>query len=210
MSEFRESLQPDCYYHIYNDANGIEKLFNGESDYFYFILRLRKYIQPIADILSYYLQPDRFHIVIQVKSEIQIIELLRKRLTPEQFTEQCSKDCFLEKKLSRICSNFFNSYAKKFNLTHGRSGNLFKRAFRRESIQDIGDLRTLINEIHHIPVYNGFVRKPESWEYSSFTSLVADKVNLLKPEKVWQVFGSKENFIDLHQKKLDLILGGNK
>jgi len=210
MPEFRESLHPNCFYHIYNDANGIEKLFERELDYFHFKFRLKKYIHPIADILSYCLQQDRFHIVIQIKSELKIIEFLKRNLTEEQFLEQCDRECFIEKKLSRICSNFFNSYAKKFNLTHGRSGNLFKRAFRRESITDMDDLRTLINEIHHIPVYSGIVNIPESWKYSSFSSLISDKISLLKPKKVWRVFGGKSNFIDLHQKNLDLILSGNK
>lgn len=197
MPEFREQLQPNCCYHIYNDANGDEKLFEGEFDYFNFLLRMKKYINPVADLLSYCLQPSEFHIVLQIKSEHQVMKFLKKGLTEEQFQLLYDGDFIVEKKLSKICSNFFNSYAKKFNCVHNRKGNLFKRAFKREIVDTKADLKKIINEVNLLPVRRGLVSTPGSWEYSSFSSLISEKNSLLIPNKVWKIFGSKEIFNEL-------------
>ena len=104
-------MQPDRFYHYFNRANGNENLFREEKNYQYFLQLLRKYIPPVADVYSYCLLPNHFHLVLKTKDERELPEEIRtgKRLIRHPF------------------SNLFNSYAKSFNKTYNRRGSLFQK-----------------------------------------------------------------------------------
>ncbi len=41
-------LKMDCFYHIYNRGINGETIFRNKQDYSFFLLRYKKYIEPIA------------------------------------------------------------------------------------------------------------------------------------------------------------------
>ncbi len=62
-------LQPDTFFHVFNRANGNEKLFRNDNNYRYFIRSWVKYTDPIARTYACCLMPDHFHALIKIKSE---------------------------------------------------------------------------------------------------------------------------------------------
>ena len=44
MQNKLEVLQPDTFYHIYNRANGSEKLFITDENYVFFLRKYKEYI----------------------------------------------------------------------------------------------------------------------------------------------------------------------
>jgi putative transposase len=62
-----ETIEPGNYYHIYNKAIGNDLLFKREDDYIYFFKKLKRYIFPVAEILSFCLIPNHFHLMTKMK-----------------------------------------------------------------------------------------------------------------------------------------------
>lgn len=67
-------LAPDGFYHIYNRAHGNEKLFLSHDNYLYFLRRFGEVMEPYVVSHCYCLMPNHFHFLIQIKSEIELIE----------------------------------------------------------------------------------------------------------------------------------------
>jgi len=102
-----EKLTPGNTYHIFNKAIGSDKLFISPTDYYYFLQKLERYILPIADIISYCLMPNHFHLLVDIKE----IDRLQIKI-PKQYIDEP------ELYISQVFSNFFNSYSKSFNNTN--------------------------------------------------------------------------------------------
>lgn len=62
-----EPLQPDTSYHIFNHANGFENVFQHEANYYFFMDKYWKYIDPIAETYAYCLMPNHFHLVVRIR-----------------------------------------------------------------------------------------------------------------------------------------------
>jgi putative transposase len=198
MPEVRIPLKPSNYYHIYNHAVGDDKFFIKDSDYVFFIFKMREYILPVTDIIAYCLQPNHFHIVVQIKSRPQIIEYLQFKLGDSRFTRLASRDEFVESQLSRIYANLFSSYAKRYNLLYDRLGTLFKRSFMRKSIESTEYLHKVISYVHHNPVRHDYALRPEEWKYSSYNTIVNKMPSFVDREGVLEIFGGMNNFLDYH------------
>ena len=69
MQDKKAILIPDATYHIYNRANGNERLFLTDQNYHYFLEKYSQYISPIADTFCYCLMPNHFHFLIKIESE---------------------------------------------------------------------------------------------------------------------------------------------
>ena len=115
---------------------------------------------------------------------------------------------FISEALSKIFSNFFNSYSKHYNFTRNRKGALFKRAFMRKHIDDMKYLRNLICYLHRNPMEAGFVKKPEDWKYSSFNAIEGKQPTLILREEVIGLFETIENFKYCHLKPTEIDLTG--
>jgi len=69
MQNKLEVLYPDTFYHIYNRANGNEKLFLSDENYLFFLRKFAEYISPICNTYCYCLMPNHFHFLMEIKSE---------------------------------------------------------------------------------------------------------------------------------------------
>ena len=101
--------------------------------------------------------------------------------------------------LSKPFSNFFNAYARGVNIATGRTGALFERPFNRIPVTDEKYLMRLIVYIHQNPQKHKFVTDFRDWNYSSYHELIGNMPTRLQREKVLRLFGSRADFIRIHQ-----------
>ena len=153
-----ESFEFDSVYHIFSHVNGKELIFREETNYQFFLKQLDKYILPIADIYSYCLLPNHFHLLLRFKDFEGV-----------NIDEQ-------HKYLMKRFGDFLNSYAKAFNKMYERRGALFLNAIKRKKVTDEKYLMKVLHYIHNNPVNHGFVNKIDEWKHSSY-------ISYLNPEK---------------------------
>ena len=71
-----EQLEYEKYYHIYNCGINGCNLFNEPENYSYFLDLYDKYISLIADTYAWVLMPNHFHLLVKIKSEVDILHSL--------------------------------------------------------------------------------------------------------------------------------------
>lgn len=178
-------LEEDCFYHVYNRANGHnDKVFLNDGNYTFFLLRYQKYLSIYIDLYCYCLMPNHFHLLIKVKK------------IPNDF-QGFSADKYAHF-LSNQFSKFFNSYAKAFNKQNKRKGSVFMKNFKRKKASDIKYIQTLVRYIHNNPVEARLVSKPWEWKYSSYLKIKEGDNELVKSNEVIQLFDDIRNFENLH------------
>lgn len=186
-------LHPERYYHIYNRGNNRENLFHGTRDYRHFLQLYSHHISPIADTFAYCLMRNHFHVLLKIKSEAE----WRSRLVVEE------RDANLIAVLPQAFSNFFNAYAKWFNLVYERTGSLFERRFKRIEIASDSYFTTLVFYIHFNPQKHGFVDDFREWKWSSYVPMLSNQNTKLQRATVLEWFDGRENFERFHQSVLD-------
>lgn len=195
MHNKAEILVPETCYHVYNRANGSEKLFLSEENYRYFLQKYAEYISPIADTFCYCLMPNHFHFLLRIRKEEELKTL-----------EAFPKFGTLEKLLSKQFSNFFSAYTQAFNKHHGRMGSLFMKNFNRKAVKDKAYFKKLVHYIHYNPVEAGCCENPKSWKHSSYPLLITNQATFLKRSELIDWFGDLDNFVRYHTSQPDVIV----
>lgn len=138
-------------YHIYNRGNNREPVFFRQENYIYFLKKVRKYIRPYCDILSYCLMPNHFHFLI---------------------FSNCMTLSVDEKARNNLSNGFkllLSSYAKAINKQEKRTGSLFTQNTHSKVVsKNIKDAQCCFLYIHQNPLRRGLVKRMEDWCYSSF------------------------------------------
>ena len=213
-----ETLQPNSSYHIFNHANGFENVFRDDQNYRFFLERYRVYITPIAETYAYCLLPNHFHLVVRIRKREVIEELIRNK---KDHSNNLSNNNFpklqnvgkgdiltndeIEKFLSKQFANLFSSYTQSFNKMYKRMGSLFIKNFRREPILDKEYFINAILYTHRNPIHHGFYTYYSGWGYSSYCEILEMKSEIVEVEKIIKTFGSKNQFIEMHQQNLDRL-----
>ncbi len=174
------------FFHIYNRGNNGENIFVQERNYYYFTELWWKHISPIAETWAFGLLRNHFHAAVYIKEKED-----QKRKEPSQYL-----------------SNFFNAYARGVNIATQRTGALFERPFNRISVDSESYLMRLIIYIHQNPQKHKFVTDFRDWNYSSYHDIISNNPTRLQREKVLQLFGSRADFIRIHQEIQPLDLTG--
>ncbi|CAN5403048.1 hypothetical protein BH11BAC1_BH11BAC1_08960 [soil metagenome] len=206
MPNPKPPLKPGRTYHVFNHAVGSDNLFRTDDNYIYFLERISKWILPVADIFSYCLMPNHFHMTLRIKHA----EILR-----ELFAEQIDKNIILpnpgEKEflkaqslilielINRQFSHCFNSYAQAFNKMNKRKGSLFRQSFQRKQLYTNENIIRNILYVHRNPHKHGFNTKWENWKFSSYREILGNKPTIVAKETVLHLFGGLENFNDTHR-----------
>lgn len=178
-------FEPGHYYHVFNRGNNKQRLFRENSNYLFFLQRMKRYLLPVCNILSYCLITNHFHFVIQFHSCDQ--------LSPAYLSGR--------KKIHQPFANLFNSYAKSFNKRYNRTGSLFQEHLHRIQINSEDYLRDVILYTHLNPENHGLTDDFRYYKYSSYQSLVSRKENDFTDISVLDCFGGLENFIYYHIQK---------
>lgn len=136
-------LEPDCFYHIYNRANGNENIFREHTNYEYFLKLYSAYIPPIADTFAFCLMPNHFHFAVRVKPEKELVNYYQMK---GKALERLQTVHALIQYNSQQYSNLFNAYAQAFNKKYARRGGLFISNFKRKKVTSITSLRSFTHE----------------------------------------------------------------
>ena len=140
-------------YHVYNRSIAREQLFSN-----------RLYLRKALEAMEYYRFPQRLSLSkfrqLSQKLKVQyIIESERKSPLVEIYSFAFMPNHFhlLVKQLedngiSRLVTNFQNSYAKYYNLKNGRDGSLFKSQFKAKWVESDEQYLYTSRYIHLNPV----------------------------------------------------------
>jgi putative transposase len=172
------------FFHIYNRGNNGENIFIQERNYLYFMELWWKHTHQIAETWAYCLLRNHFHAVVFIKNE----EDLSGPGNSEKIKES-----------SQYFSNFFNAYARGVNIATQRTGTLFERPFKRIPVENESYLTRLVVYVHQNPQKHKFVDDFRSWNYSSYHELISNVPTRLQRDRMMQLFGSREDFIRIHQ-----------
>jgi putative transposase len=218
MQDYKAILEPQNTYHIYNRANGSEKLFLSDDNYRYFLKKYDEYTTPIVDTFCYCLMPNHFHFLVRVKEETTVVGQILNRLAKPgpttktlqgfQTLEGLPKQLAISNYLSHQFSHLFNGYTQAFNKQHNRKGSLFMHTFNRKLITDEKHLRNLIHYIHYNPIKAGLTQLPEDWKHSSFKSIISLSETKLLCDEVIGYFENRENFKYCLKQPSNLTLEG--
>lgn len=80
MQDNKAILEPQNTYHIYNRANGSEKLFLSDENYRYFLKKYNEYVSPIVDTFCYCLMSNPFHFLIRVKKDAVLNDFFKDKI----------------------------------------------------------------------------------------------------------------------------------
>jgi len=169
-------FQEGHIYHIYNQGNNRQKIFFERDNYLFFLNKLRIHILPHADILSWCLMPNHFHLEVYVNRidiEVELSEFMTKTRT-----------------LNQSIAIILRSYTRAINKQQQRSGSLFRPKTKAECVSCIREImpsfymkngvthinisdpekqypKFLFDYIHQNPVKSNLVKNEVDWEFSS-------------------------------------------
>lgn len=123
MDKATTPLIEDSYYHIFNRGNNGDKIFYEERNYEYFLKKYMEYLYGYAELYTYCLIPNHFHLLIKVNNLKADLPGFKNLAGLEQ-----------TKSISKAFSDFFNSYTKSVNKQQNRNGSLFCKPFKRKPI----------------------------------------------------------------------------
>ncbi len=200
MGNIRIPIEPNKIYHIFNHAVGSENLFRKEDNFIYFLRKYHEHISPVADTFAYCLMPNHFHILLRMKSEVELLKYYFEKEHPTGFQNPSG---VLPKLNSQKFGNFFNAYTKAYNKMFDRKGKLYQAEFNRRWVHDNEYFRKMIHYIHTNPVHHCFVKDLSDWKFSSYESFFSVSVSNLKRAEVIELFDSLDNFIAFHKRDID-------
>jgi len=163
---------PNNIYHIYNRGNDKQMVFFKRENYLYFLKKVRKYILPHCEVLSYCLMPNHFHFVV---------------FTDERIEEPTRDSQITTNKLSEGIRLLLSSYTKGINVQEGKTGNLFQQKTKAKCLTE--DLNMHYSEVcfhyvHQNPRTAKLVVKMEDWEFSSFKDYTGLRKGTLCNQKI--------------------------
>jgi putative transposase len=197
MQNKLEALQPDTFYHIYNRANGSERLFNSDENYLFFLRKYKEYILPICHTYCYCLMPNHFHFLIQIKSEQELELFFNQKISSN--IKAFPKFKTLEKLISKQFSNFFSCYTQAFNKQQQRKGSMFIKNFKRKKITDTAYLLNLVKYIHYNPIEAKLATELNEWKFSSYAGILSQTPTLLKRADILEWYNDLANFKFAHK-----------
>jgi len=161
---------------------------------------LAQHIVPIADIFTYSLIPNHFHLLIRIKDEKLIIRYFEWKQKKSFIGLENSLPGFIMQQFS----NWLNGYTKAFNKMYNRKGSLFIDYLKRSCVQKESDFTSFLFYVHKNAVHHGLCKKIGKWNYDGYRSLLSEKTTLLQRDEVIGWFGSREFFIKFHTQTVQL------
>ncbi|MBL7815476.1 MAG: hypothetical protein JNL70_10710 [Saprospiraceae bacterium] len=187
MKTNTQPIQPDYCYHIYNRGINGETLFKQERNYAFFLKQYAKFIEPIAKTYAYVLMNNHFHLLVKIKSEVQI----RQAFPTKGKTT-------IEHLIGQQFAKLFSSYAQAINRQEKRTGGLFEECFRRKPVLTENYAAQAVYYIHHNPQKHQFVSDFRDYPYSSFRTFIQEGQTRIPREEVFDWFGGKKTFLAYH------------
>ncbi|MBK9671597.1 MAG: hypothetical protein IPO70_04950 [Bacteroidetes bacterium] len=210
-------LEADKIVHLSYQTTGEDKLFLMDENYIQLLKLYAAWLTPVADTYAYCLLPKQIHFLVKIKSEKELFNFLKMNgKFPDEtmrFEEIKNLQLIPENPLGTIFSMhltkhiaaFLNEYLLEHKQAQLKGGGFAARNFKKFEIATDELLSTAIINIHQKPMVLGEITNFEQWKYSSYTAILSDKASALKREKVLDLFGSRENYIQAHQTSIATI-----
>jgi putative transposase len=204
------------FYHVYNRVVNKKRLFKENRNYDFFKSRMKKYIFPYADVYSYCLLRNHFHLLIKIKDsatlkELSTVELPTVELptvelptvelpTIESPTTEVLSINRAHHIISSAFRKMFQSYAMSFNKQENRIGTLFQEPFKRSLIDSEECLKQMIYYIHFDPQKHELITDFREYRHSTYMEYVSYSQEFGVRERLNELFGSCSEFLEFHNK----------
>lgn len=169
--EYQRSILALDYYRFQKPAYSLAKALQLEKDQrIDFLSKLKKEGKKLAEIVSYCLMPNHFHLLLKQKETGGI---------------------------SKYINNFANSYTRYFNVKHSRNGPLFQGVFKAVRMEDEEQLLHVSRYIHLNPVTSYLVKEEdlEKYLWSSLPEYLGLRSEeICDKEIILSNFASKESY----------------
>ncbi|OGN33678.1 MAG: hypothetical protein A3I39_00010 [Candidatus Yanofskybacteria bacterium RIFCSPLOWO2_02_FULL_47_9b] len=187
-----KTFAPGEFFHIYNRGNNKQDIFLDDSDYEFFLLRIKQNlypdrfkelkIQPLPQgsftLISYCLMPNHFHLLVRQNGDIPTSKLMLK-----------------------ICS----SYSKVFNKKYERVGHVFQDQFKQILIGRDEYIKWLMAYICQNPKIAGLVKSAIDYKWSSYREYFKRGNDILcDNDTVAELFG-KQNISEFIENSYKII-----
>ena len=154
---------PENSYHVYNQGNNHERLFNEDNQYHFFLELFRAYISPHCHIICWCLMPNHFHFLVHTDTRV---------------TEIKKQGGLLLDPVTNGFRKLLSTYSHTYNLQNDRTGALFRpktkskcitgeAALNETGLSETAYFTKCFHYIHNNPVAAGLVSEPEEWKWSS-------------------------------------------
>lgn len=208
---------------MYNHGINKDDLFYNEDNYNFFLKKLKFYICPIAEIYSYSLLPNHFHLMVKIKSKEAIKlyydeEHTKKgipfRVATEKGNNLIKKDDwgntdsyqFVHYFVNEQFRRLFVSYSKALNKQRSRMGSLFCKGFKRKCVEDPLHFTWLVFYIHSNAEKHGLIKDFKKYQYSSYFPIIDNCTNWILKDAIFEWFrGKKNTWSFMNQTGLQLI-----
>lgn len=151
---------PSEMYHVYNQGNNREKIFQSSKDYLNFLKKVKSLISPNCEILAYSLMPNHFHFML---------------LATEKSAELYRLGNINTNLLSNAFRLLLSEYAQDYNKLNDRSGSLFRPKTKAKNLLNSNENNgalTCFNYIHNNASEAGLVQKSVDWAFCSLKDYV--------------------------------------
>ena len=172
-------------YHIYNQGNNKRNIFFEKENYLFFLRKIKTFILPYADILSWCLMPNHFHLMVLVnEDELQIQDDSDTMTWSHRITNNRIRT------FNNSIAIMLRSYTRAINMQQKTSGSLFKAHTEAECLNCPNSItpsfitkngitqidvenpekqypQVCFDYIHQNPVKAGLVKSTIDWEFSS-------------------------------------------
>lgn len=171
------NLIPNEFYHIYNRGNNKQRIFFNDSNYIYFLKKIREQIYPISEIIAWCLMPNHFHLIIMA-NEKTIAERTTFGGKPMQ-------------EFPYRIGILLSSYAQAINKQNNTTGSLFQQKTKAKLLYEEQHgskesyLANCFHYIHQNPLRAGIVKNLIDWPYSSYPDYVSGRNGNLCNKKIF-------------------------
>jgi len=153
----RVSYQGGCF-HIYNRGNHKRNIFLEESDYLFYLKKLREYKEKYnITILCYCLMPNHFHLLLRQDSDVPTYKLM---------------------------SSLHTSYSMYFNRKYNKVGHLFQGKYKQKEVDKDEYLLQLSAYIHFNPIKDSLVEELYKYQWSSYPDYIGIREGTLCNKKL--------------------------
>jgi putative transposase len=181
MPHRKVQFVPGAYFHIYHRGNNRQPIFFRPENYDFFLMRMRQYLEPVADVMVYCLMPSHYHLGMRIKENVTDPRML-----------------------SNVMMRLLISYSKAINRSFDRVGHLFQGPFQAKPVPDDDYLRQVCCYIHANPVKAGLVFHPEDWVYSNHRAWLHSRFETDAEKRFFkEIFRTPGRYAELMQDYLE-------
>lgn len=215
--EQKIEFEPGLYYHEIIKANSDILLFRDNEDRKTFRSLMRRFLLPCCELVSYVILGNHAHLIIRPhpvsvlsKLCLQISEI-NLNLRATDLGDYLAGKIVVELPVGRIpytgpvdhqirtcLRGLKHSYSQYQSRKYERKGRQWTKDRMTTLLGDLSDIGRTILYIHKNPVFHGFVRQPEDWEFSSFHEIIMGNNRLVNSQKVIDLFGDRDTFLAEH------------